>query len=192
MTEQSLIQACTQNNAAAQRELYNRFSGLLFSICYRYAANREDAEDMLQESFVKIFTRITSFEMKGNFEGWLRKLVVNTCINYLKKNKKFADNISIENAQNIDVKEESIASKLLGKQVIECLTMMPIGYRTIINLYSIEGFSHKEIATMLEIEESTSRSQYLRGKSILESILIKKKIINPTGEKLEWIALLNS
>ncbi|MFY7964844.1 MAG: RNA polymerase sigma factor [Chitinophagaceae bacterium] len=192
MTEQSLIQACTQNNAAAQRELYNRFSGLLFSVCYRYAANREDAEDMLQETFVKVFTRINSFENKGNFEGWLKKIVINTCINYLKKNKKFTDNISLENAQNIDVKEESIASKLLGKQVIECLTMLPIGYRTIINLYSIEGFSHKEIATMLEIEESTSRSQYLRGKAILESILTKKKIINPTGEKLEWITLLNS
>jgi RNA polymerase sigma-70 factor (ECF subfamily) len=192
MTEQSLIQACVQNNAAAQREFYNQFSGLLFSICYRYAGNKQDAEDMLQESFVKVFTRIKTFENKGNFDGWIKRIVAHTCINYLKKNKKFTDNISLENAQNIGTKEESIASKLLGKQVIECLTMMPVGFRTVINLYAIEGFTHKEIASILEVEESTSRSQYIRGKSLLESILIKKKIINPSNEKLEWISLLSS
>ena len=192
MTEQSLIKACTQNNAAAQRELYNRFSGMLFGICYRYAYNREDAEDMLQEGFIKIFSRITSFENKGNFEGWMKRVIVHTCINYLKKNQKFTDHISLENAQNLETKEEGIASKLLGKQVIECLRLMPIGYRTVINMYAIEGFSHKEIGDILEIEESTSRSQFIRGKNVLESILIKKKIINSTSEKLEWMALLNS
>ncbi len=192
MTEQTLIQACINNEAAAQRELYNRYSGILFAICFRYALNREDAEDMLQEGFVKIFRRIISFEYKGNFEGWMRKIIVHTCINYLKKNKKFSDNISLESVSEIDIKEESIASKLLGKQVIECLLMMPIGYRTVINLYAIEGYSHKEIAEILEIEESTSRSQYIRGKAVLESILIKRKIINSSNEKFEWIALLNS
>jgi RNA polymerase sigma-70 factor (ECF subfamily) len=192
MTEESLIKACSQNNAVAQRELYNRFSGMLFGICYRYAYNREDAEDMLQEGFIKIFSRITSFDSKGNFEGWMKRVIVHTCINYLKKNQKFIDHISLENAQYLEVKEEGIASKLLGKQVIECLRLMPIGYRTVINMYAIEGFSHKEIADILEIEESTSRSQFIRGKSVLESILIKKKIINSTSEKLEWMALLNS
>ncbi len=192
MTEQSLIKACSQNNAVAQRELYNRFSGMLFGICYRYAYNREDAEDMLQEGFIKIFSRINSFENKGNFEGWMKRVIVHTCINYLKKNQKFTDHISLENAQNLEAKEEGIASKLLGKQVIECLRLMPIGYRTVINMYAIEGFSHKEIGDILEIEESTSRSQFIRGKSVLESILIKKKIINSTSEKLEWLALLSS
>jgi RNA polymerase sigma-70 factor (ECF subfamily) len=192
MTEQSLIKACSQNNAVAQRELYNRFSGMLFGICYRYAYNKEDAEDMLQEGFIKIFSRITSFENKGNFEGWMKRVIVHTCINYLKKNQKFNDHITLENAQNLEAKEEGIASKLLGKQVIECLRLMPIGYRTVINMYAIEGFSHKEIADILEIEESTSRSQFIRGKNFLESILVKKKIINSTHEKLEWMALLNS
>lgn len=191
MTELSLIEACTQNNAAAQRELYNRFSGLLFGVCYRYAFCKADAEDMLQEGFIKIFKRIGSFENKGTFEGWMKKVMVYTCINYLKKNKKFSDIISLESTYELEVKDESIASKLLGKQVMECLMMMPIGYRTVINLYAIEGYSHKEIGDMLEIGESTSRSQYIRGKNLLESILINKKIIPKTDNRLEWIALLN-
>ena len=191
MTELSLIQACKQNDAAAQRELYNRFSGLLFGVCYRYAICKDDAEDMLQEGFIKIFNRIGSFEKKGNFEGWMKRVIVHNCINYLKKNKKFSDIIGLESAYELEAKEESVASKLLGKQVMECLMMMPIGYRTIINLYAIEGYSHKEIGDMLEVAESTSRSQYIRGKNVLESILIDKKIIPQATERLEWIALLS-
>jgi len=192
MTEQNLIEACSQNNAAAQRELYNRFSGVLFGVCFRYAYRREDAEDMLQEGFVKIFKRINSFENKGNFEGWMKRVMVNNCINYLTKNKKFSEILSIENAYAFEIQEESIASKLLGKQIIECLRLLPIGYRTVINLYVIEGFSHKEIGEILEIGESTSRSQLIRGKALLESILISKKIMNPDVDRLEWMALLNT
>jgi RNA polymerase sigma-70 factor (ECF subfamily) len=192
MTEQNLIQACSQNNAVAQRELYSRYSALMFGICYRYAYRKEDAEDMLQEGFIKIFNHIRSFENKGNFEGWMKRVMVNTCINYLQKNKKFTEIISIELVQHLEVKESSIASKLLGKQVMECLRMMPFGFRTIINLYAIEGYTHKEIAGMLGIPEPTIRSQYIRGKAVLESILIDKKIIRSTNDKLEWMALLNS
>lgn len=192
MTEEALIKACTNNNAAAQRELYNRFSGVLFGVCFRYAFRREDAEDMLQEGFVKIFKRINSFENKGNFEGWMKRVMVNTCINYLTKNKKFSEIVSLESAYTIEVTEESIASKLLGKQVMDCLRMLPIGYRTVMNLYAIEGYSHKEIAQMLDIKESTSRSQFIRGKSLLETILISKKIMNPDVDRLEWISLLSN
>ncbi len=192
MTEQNLIQSCIQNNAAAQRELYNRFSGYMFGICFRYANTKEDAEDMLQDGFVKIFTRITTYENKGNFEGWMRKIMVNTCINHLQKNRKFSEIINIETQQNLEFKEESISSKLLGKQVMQCLLMMPIGYRTVINLYAIEGYNHKEIGDMLNISETTSRSQYIRGKAVLESILIDKKIIHPGSGKMDWLALFNS
>ena len=192
MTEESLILACANNNAAAQRELYNRFSGVLFGVCLRYAYRREDAEDMLQEGFVKIFKRINSFENKGNFEGWMKRVMVNNCINYLTKNKKFSEILSIENAYAFELQEESISSKLLGKQVLECLRLLPIGYRTVINLSIIEGFSHKEIGEILEIGESTSRSQLIRGKALLESILISKKIMNPDIDRLEWMALLNT
>ncbi len=192
MSEMSLIEDCINNSSVAQRELYNRFSGILFGICYRYASCRQDAEDMLQEGFIKIFTKISSFENKGNFEGWMKRVMVHTCINYLKKNKKFENIISLENVYNLEIKEESIASKLLGKQVMECLRLLPIGYRTVINLYAIEGFNHKEIGEILEIGESTSRSQFIRGKNVLETILIKREIIKPNVERVEWLAYLNN
>ena len=191
MIDQSLINACIENNAAAQRELYNRCSGLFFGICYRYAIHKEDAEDMLQESFIRIFTQLHNFENRGNFEGWMRKIVVNACINYLTKNRKFLDHINLDLIHNLEFKEESISSKLLGKQVMECLLQMPIGFRTVINLYAIEGFNHKEIGDMLEISESTSRSQYIRGKQFLESILLERKLIPETTTTAEWLALLN-
>lgn len=192
MSETALIEDCINNSSVAQRELYNRFSGVLFGICYRYASCRQDAEDMLQEGFIKIFTKISSFENKGNFEGWMKRVMVHTCINYLKKNKKFDSIISLDEVFHLEIKEESIASKLLGKQVMECLRLLPIGYRTVVNLYAIEGYNHKEIGDMLEIGESTSRSQYIRGKNVLESILVKKQIIKPNVERVEWLAYLNN
>ena len=192
MTEQNLIEACSQNNAAAQRELYNRYSGLMFGVCFRYAYRKEDAEDMLQEGFIKIFKRIDSFQNKGNFLGWMKKVMVHTCINHLKRNKKFTDISDIEFAYHLEYRAESITSKLLGKQVMECLLMMPIGYRTVINLYAIEGYSHKEIGEMLDITESTSRSQFIRGRTVLEDILVKRKIIQPASVSGEWLAILSS
>lgn len=192
MSETALIEDCINNSSVAQRELYNRFSGVLFGICYRYASCRQDAEDMLQEGFIKIFTKISSFENKGNFEGWMKRVMVHTCINYLKKNKKFDSIISLDEVFHLEIKEESIASKLLGKQVMECLRLLPIGYRTVVNLYAIEGYNHKEIGDMLEIGESTSRSQYIRGKNVLESILVKEQIIKPNVERVEWLAYLNN
>lgn len=192
MSETALIEDCINNSSVAQRELYNRFSGVLFGICYRYASCRQDAEDMLQEGFIKIFTKISSFENKGNFEGWMKRVMVHTCINYLKKNKKFDSIISLDEVFHLEIKEESIASKLLGKEVMGCLRLLPIGYRTVVNLYAIEGYNHKEIGDMLEIGESTSRSQYIRGKNVLESILVKKQIIKPNVERVEWLAYLNN
>jgi RNA polymerase sigma-70 factor (ECF subfamily) len=187
----SIIRDCANNSAAAQRELYNRYSGLMFGICVRYSSCKDEAEDMLQESFIRIFKGIETFEFKGNFEGWMKRIVVNTCINFIKKNKKFTDHINLDTITHLEYKEESVASKLLGKQVMECLLMMPLSFRTVINLYAIEGYSHKEIAEMLDIEETNCRSQYIRGKHILERILMQKKLIPEKQERLEWLALLN-
>ena len=177
MTEELILAGCLTNNAAAQEALYARFSPRMLGVCYRFAKNREDAEDMLQESFIKIFSQIHQFRNEGVLEGWIRRIVVHTCINVLKKNKKFSDSIDI-------TKEETIPSIMQAKEVVECIRLLPIGYRTVLNLYAIEGYSHREIGEMLDIEESTSRSQYTRAKSMLEGVLVKKKIINePTTKK---------
>ena len=191
MTEQAIITGCLYNDAIAQRELYNRYSPKMLSVCYRFAQNREDAEDMLQEGFIKVFTQIHSFQNKGAFEGWIRRIIVHTCINFLKKYKKFNDNVELNEAGYIQVKEETVPSLMQAKQVVECIRLLPVGYRTVLNLYAIEGYSHKEIGMMLDIEESTSRSQYTRAKSMLENVLIRKKIIENPKPDLNWLAVLN-
>ncbi len=178
MTEDLMISGCRRNNAAAQEALYNRFSPKMLGVCYRYAKNREDAEDMLQEGLIKVFNQIHQFRNEGSLEGWIRRIIVHTCINVLKKNKKFSDCIDLIHANDVFVREEMIPSIMQAKQIVECIRSLPLGYRTVLNLYAIEGYAHKEIAMLLNIEESTSRSQYTRAKAMLHEILIKKNIIN--------------
>ena len=190
MTEQSILAGCLKNDPVAQRELYNRYSPKMLSVCYRFAQNRDDAEDMLQEGFIRVFTQIGSFRNSGSFEGWIRRIIVHTCINFLKKHKKFNESIDLAYVTDIQVKEDTIPSLMLVRQVIECIRLLPVGYRTVLNLYAIEGYSHKEISQMLDIEESTSRSQCTRAKTMLETILIKKKIIDNPGEAYTLTASL--
>jgi RNA polymerase sigma factor (sigma-70 family) len=186
MTEELMLAGCLRNNAAAQEALYNRFSPRMLGVCYRFAKNREDAEDMLQEGFIKVFTQIHQYRNEGALEGWIRRIVVHTCINILKKNKKFSDSVDIIHATSVHIKEEMIPSIMQAKQVVECIRTLPLGYKTVLNLYAIEGYSHKEIAGMLDIEESTSRSQYTRAKAMLEEILIRKKIIQKQRNRTDF------
>ncbi|HEV8508771.1 MAG TPA: RNA polymerase sigma factor [Chitinophagaceae bacterium] len=190
MTEEAILKGCLQNDPTAQRELYNRYSPKMLSVCYRFAHNREDAEDMLQEGFIKIFSQMHTFGNRGAFEGWIRRIIVHTCINILKKNKKFNESVDIIHATGAMVREESVPSIVQAKQIVECIRMLPIGYRTVLNLYAIEGYSHREIGMMLDIEESTSRSQYTRAKAMLEEILVRKKIIQKPKEDVEWLATM--
>jgi RNA polymerase sigma factor (sigma-70 family) len=189
MTEELMLAGCLKNNAAAQEALYNRFSPRMLGVCYRFAKNREDAEDMLQEGFIKVFTQMHQYRNEGALEGWIRRIIVHTCINNLKKNKKFSDSLDIIHANSIHINEEMIPSIMQAKQVVECIRMLPLGYRTVLNLYAVEGFPHKDIASMLDIEESTSRSQYTRAKAMLEEILVRKKIIQKPKERTRLIAL---
>lgn len=183
-----MVQGCLDNIASAQEALYNRFSPRMLGVCYRFARNREDAEDMMQEGFIKVFTQIHQFRGQGALEGWIRRIIVHTCINILKKNKKFTDSVDLFHANSIYLNENNIPSILQAKQVVECIRLLPLGYKTVLNLYAIEGFSHKEIAAILDIEESTSRSQYTRAKSMLEDVLLKKKILQKPREKIKMVS----
>ncbi len=183
MTEEQMLAGSLQNNAASQDALYCRFSPRMLGVCYRFAKNREDAEDMLQEGFIKIFSQIHQYRNEGALEGWIRRIIVHTCINVLKKNKKFSESVDIMYASSIGIREDAIPSIMQAKEVVECIRLLPLGYRTVLNLYAIEGYSHKEIGNMLDIEESTSRSQYTRAKTMLEDVLIKKKILTKAREK---------
>ncbi|MEP6749781.1 MAG: sigma-70 family RNA polymerase sigma factor [Bacteroidota bacterium] len=188
MTEESILKGCLRNDAVAQKELYNRYSPKMLAVCYRFAHNREDAEDMLQEGFIKVFSQIHTFRNQGAFEGWVRRIIVHTCINNLKKNRKFNESVDLIHATAMQVREESVPSIVQAKQVVECIRILPIGYRTVLNLYAIEGYSHREIGSMLDIEESTSRSQYTRAKQMLEDILIKKKILQQPVKKMNLLS----
>ena len=183
MTEEAILQGCLQQKAAAQKALYDKYSAKMMAVCYRYGHTREDAEDMLQEGLIKVFGQIHTFENRGSLEGWIRRIVVHTCINILKKNKKFNESVDLIHATAMQIREETIPSIIQAKQVVECIRLLPVGYRTVLNLYAIEGFSHREIGGMLDIEESTSRSQYTRAKAMLEDILIRKKILNKAKDE---------
>src|ERR1700731_3806689 len=154
MTEEAILQGCLKNEAAAQRELYNRYSPKMLAVCYRFAHNREDAEDMLQEGFIKIFSQIHTFQNKGAFEGWIRRIVFHTCINSLKKNKRFSESVDILHAGSVQVREESVPSVVQAKQIVECIRILPIGYRTVLNAASIEGARQKEMAVGWDMEET--------------------------------------
>lgn len=187
MTEEQMLAGAVRNNAAAQEALYNRFSPRMLGVCYRFAKSREDAEDMLQEGFIKVFSQLHQYRNEGALEGWIRRIVVHTCINVLKKNKKFADSVDLIHAHSIQIKEDMIPSIIQAKQVVECIRLLPLGYKTVLNLYAIEGYSHKEIGELLGIEESTSRSQYTRAKAMLEEVLVKRSIIEKSQYKNTYV-----
>lgn len=182
-----MLTGSIRNNAAAQEAFYDRFSPRMLGVCYRFAKSREDAEDMLQEGFIKIFTQLNQYRNEGSLEGWIRRVIVHTCINVLKKNKKFADTVDLIHAHGFHTNEDLVPSLLQAKQIIECIRSLPLGYRTVLNLYAIEGYSHKEIGEMLEIGESTSRSQYTRAKAMLEEILVKRNIMDKAQYKNNYI-----
>lgn len=184
MTEEQMLKGCLENIASTQEALYSRFSPRMLGVCYRFARNREDAEDMLQEGFIKIFSQIHQFRGQGALEGWIRRIIVHTCINILKKNKKFTDSVDLFHANSLHNNENNIPSIMQAKQVVDCIRLLPLGYRTVLNLYAIEGYSHREIASILDIEESTSRSQYTRAKAMLEDVLLKNKILLQPRQKV--------
>jgi RNA polymerase sigma-70 factor (ECF subfamily) len=117
--------------------------------------------------------------------------MVHTCINILKKNKKFNESVDIIHATGVQVREDSVPAIIQAKQVVECIRLLPIGYRTVLNLYAVEGYSHREIANMLDIEESTSRSQYTRAKAMLEDILVRKRILHKPKPDFNWLAAVS-
>lgn len=178
MNEEKILEGCLKNNSLCQDELYSYFSPRMFGICYRYAKNRYDAEEILQEGFIKVFTQIKQFRNEGSLEGWIRKIIINTCINYIKRNKKYFNNSYLIDENSIVIPQEEIASMLESKQMIECIKLLPPGYRTVLNLYVIDGYSHKEISELLDITAGSSRSQFTRAKSLLSEILFKKKLIS--------------
>ena len=172
---QALIKRCKKGESLAFTEIYNLYGRVLFGIALRYAKDTMEAEDVLQESFIKIFDKVIDFDFKGSFEGWLKRVVVNTALNKCAKNKSLRESYEIE---NIELEyEETITSDLSNMELLELIKKLPDGYQMVFNMYVIEGYSHKEIAKMLKISEGTSKSQLSKAKGLLRKMLAKYDMV---------------
>jgi RNA polymerase sigma-70 factor (ECF subfamily) len=173
MNYDDLIEECIQGNGRAQRELFDVLGPKMMTVCLRYMIKTEEAEDVFQMAFVKVFNSLKDFNQQGSFEGWVRRIFVNTCLDQLRKNKKSRYDISVDDVSyKLDYDAYTFES-LAAEDLLKLVKEMPDGYRTVFNLFAIEGYSHKEIADNLGITESTSKSQYKRARGYLINCLEK-------------------
>ncbi len=172
MTEHELIKGCIRQENTCQRLLFERYAGKMMSVCLRYANDAMEAEDMIQDAFIKVFQYIGQFKFEGSFEGWIRRIVVNTAIRHLEKKKlKFKDiDDSSVHAPQVD---PHAYTHLGADDLMKLINQLPDGYRLVFNLNVIEGYSHEEIAEMLHIQPGTSRSQLVKARKLLQQQILQ-------------------
>lgn len=170
--EAEIIQLAIDNNRQAQQQIYSKFSSKMLSVCRQYIKDIQLAEDVMLTSFMKVFTNLKRFENKGSFEGWIRRIMVNECISYLRVQKKVK---FIEEENYTEESFNGIESQLSTDQIQFLIDALPDGYKMVFNLYAIEGYKHNEIATMLGINEGTSKSQLSHARKMLQKQIITLK-----------------
>ncbi len=170
--EADLIKACKKQDARAQRELYEAYAPLMLGMCRRYVKGALEAEDVMIKGFMKVFTKIDLFEGKGSFEGWMKRVMINEALGYIRKNKAMYLEVEIEAADK-EPDFDTLSTSLEVKDLMIMINALPSGYRTIFNLYAIEGYSHKEIGELLGINENTSKSQLSRARMHLQKKLME-------------------
>ncbi|MFT3682548.1 MAG: sigma-70 family RNA polymerase sigma factor [Ferruginibacter sp.] len=169
LTEDQLIKACIREDAACQKELFMRYGSRMLGVCHRYARTAADAEDILQDAFIKVFDKLNQFKFEGSFEGWIRKIVVNTAL------KKYSIQRYEKEVNGYEIKDRdegaadpAVYTQITHKELMDLIKKLPDGYRVIFNLYVIEGYQHDEIAEMLGIQPGTSRSQLVKARMMLQ------------------------
>ena len=173
MNEEILVKKCIEGDNRAQKKLFDLFAPKLFGVCLRYMKDHDLAQDTLQDGFVKIFTKLSHYNGKGSFEGWMRRITVNTCLDQLRKDQKLKVNTPIDDVSFLVKDNHWIEEELTAKDLLKLVESLPDGYRVVFNMFAIEGYSHKEIAEQLNISENTSKSQFSRAKSHLRRKLIE-------------------
>lgn len=171
MTEHDLVAGCIQGNAKCQQALFQRFAGKMLVVCMRYSRHQMEAEDMLQDAFIKIFEHLDQFQSKGSLEGWIRRIVVNTALKTFDRKSVSQEQIGIDPTWDSPDPEPIGDLQLHAEDLLQLIRQLPDGYRVVFNLYAIEGYSHQEIAEMLGIQESTSRSQLVKARKYLQTQL---------------------
>ncbi len=168
--EKRLIQGCLRGKVKAQKELYENFANKMYAICMRYTGNQDDAKDILQEGFIKVYGNLDRFGFKGSFEGWMRRIFVNTSIEFLRKRTRMGFTEEIED-DKIGGSADQSYNKIEAADIMRYINKLPQGYRMVFNLYVIEGYLHKEIAEMLGISEGTSKSQLNKARNMMQRLL---------------------
>lgn len=169
-SESDLLEGCIRGDRKMQRVLYERFAPKMYGVCLRYAGNAEEAEDILQEGFIKVFRKISSYRGEGSFEGWIRRIFVNTAIEYYRK-KTYLQPITEHEENTVEGKYLSVLDRMAEKDIIKLVQQLSPGYRTVFNMYVVEGYTHKQISELLGISEGTSKSQLSRAKQILQEMV---------------------
>jgi RNA polymerase sigma-70 factor (ECF subfamily) len=175
LNEQQIIARCKKGDRAAQKALFDSLSSKMFPLCIRYMGSREAAEDVLQEGFISLFSKLDSYSGEGSFEGWARKVFVNTALMTLRRNDVMKQSEDIESARSISGSDVSALQSISYKELMGMVAELPPGFRTVLNLALVEGYSHKEISRMLGISEATSRSQLQRARVMLQNRIKKYK-----------------
>lgn len=168
MSEHRLILACKQGKLWARKEVYEHYAPSMMALCRRYVSDADDAKDVLQEGFLKIFTEIGQFSGKGAFGGWVRKIFVNTALDYMRKKNRLKEKELLTDFQYEQQEQIPDIENVAADDLMHCIAELPDAYRTVFNLFAVEGFRHQEIAEMLSIPESTSRSYFFRARRLLQ------------------------
>ena len=171
MDDSALVKKCLKGDARAQRALFEKFAPKMLGVCMRYAKNTEQAEDVLQDGFVKVFTKLSHYSGNGSLEGWIRRIIVNTALDEIRRNVKFQSNINVDDVDYKLELDSHIVEGLAAEDLMKVVNDLPDGYRIVFNMFAIEGYSHKEIAMQLNISENTSKSQYSRARAYLKNKL---------------------
>jgi len=185
LVDDSIIEGCVAGKRSAQSALYRKFSAVMMAICLRYAQSRDEAEDILQEAFLKIFQNIGSYRKEGSFEGWMKRVIINHALNYYRKNRKLPFLEDIEKINETEIMEENIEhsvshAPVSADKLIALIQMLPPGYRLVFNMYVFEEYSHKEISEALNISENTSKTQLLKARRMLRKKLIELNLMRNT------------
>ena len=171
MSDEEMLAGCQNNKESAQKCLFDRYSGVMMGVCMRYVDSYEEAQDIVQNGFIKVFKKIGTFTGKGSLEGWIRKIMVNSSLDYLRKIKNERFNLSIDDVEYRLKERNEIIHSLQAEDLLKIIKTLPVGYRTVFNMYAIEGYTHKEIADELNVSENTSKSQYSRARTLLQKKL---------------------
>ena len=176
MDEKQLIEGCINGDRKAQKALYDKYSSRMMAVCLRYVKDIEDARDLLQEGFIRLYTNISHYVGEGSFDGWVRKIFVNCALERFRRQDVLKNSGDLQDADFAEIPDETMMAQISADEIMTCVQSLPDGFRTVFNLFAIEGYSHKEVGQMLHITESTSRSQYMRARKMLQKMILKYDI----------------